>query len=32
MLPGNMQQIIRGISPGMQVVSDALDLQHTVSE
>jgi membrane fusion protein, heavy metal efflux system len=32
MLPGNMQQIKRGIAPGAQVVSDALDLQHTVSE
>jgi membrane fusion protein, heavy metal efflux system len=31
-LPGNMQEIVRGIAPGMQVVSDALDLQHTVSE
>jgi membrane fusion protein, heavy metal efflux system len=31
-LPGNMQEIVRGITPGMQVVSDALDLQHTVSE
>ena len=32
MLPGDMQQILRGIGPGAQVVSDALDLQHTVSE
>ena len=32
MLSNGMQQILRGISPGAQVVSDALDLQHTVSE
>lgn len=32
MLPGNKQEIISGIGPGTQVVSDALDLQHTVSE
>ncbi|MBV8830835.1 MAG: efflux RND transporter periplasmic adaptor subunit [Acidobacteriaceae bacterium] len=32
MLPGGMQQIIRGLSPGVQVVSNALDLQHTVSQ
>ncbi|MBV9157354.1 MAG: efflux RND transporter periplasmic adaptor subunit [Acidobacteriaceae bacterium] len=31
-LGDGMQQIIRGISPGVQVVSNALDLQHTVSE
>lgn len=31
-LPEGMQQIVRGISPGTQVVSNALDLQHTVSE
>ncbi|MBV9301338.1 MAG: efflux RND transporter periplasmic adaptor subunit [Acidobacteriaceae bacterium] len=31
-LPGNMQEITSGIGPGAQVVSDALDLQHTVSE
>jgi membrane fusion protein, heavy metal efflux system len=32
MLPGNMQEVISGIKPGMQVVADALDLQHTVSQ
>ncbi|MBV9405887.1 MAG: efflux RND transporter periplasmic adaptor subunit, partial [Acidobacteriaceae bacterium] len=32
MLGDGMQQILRGISPGAQVVSNALDLQHTVSE
>jgi membrane fusion protein, heavy metal efflux system len=32
MLPGNMQEVLSGIAPGVQVVSDALDLQHTVSE
>lgn len=32
MLPGNMQEVISGIRPGTQVVSDALDLQHAVSE
>ncbi|MBV9265319.1 MAG: efflux RND transporter periplasmic adaptor subunit [Acidobacteriaceae bacterium] len=32
MLPGNMQEITSGIEPGTEVVSDALDLQHTVSE
>jgi len=32
MLPANMQEIISGIGPGAKVVSDALDLQHTVSE
>ena len=32
MLPGNMQEIVSGIEPGTRVVSDALDLQHTVSE
>lgn len=32
MLPGNKQVILTGISPGMKVVSNALDLQSTVSE
>lgn len=32
MLPGDMQEVTSGIKPGTQVVSDALDLQHTVSE
>jgi cobalt-zinc-cadmium efflux system membrane fusion protein len=32
MLPGNMQEIIRGIEPGAQVVSNALVLQNTVEQ
>jgi cobalt-zinc-cadmium efflux system membrane fusion protein len=32
MLPGNMQEIIRGIEPGTQVVSNALVLQNTVEQ
>jgi cobalt-zinc-cadmium efflux system membrane fusion protein len=32
MLPGNMQEVLSGIKPGMQVVANALDLQHTVSQ
>lgn len=32
MLPGSMQEVVSGIKPGMQVVADALDLQHTVSQ
>lgn len=32
MLPGNMQEVVSGIKPGTQVVSNALDLQHTVSQ
>lgn len=32
MLPGNMQAILSGLRPGTQVVSNALDLQHTVSQ
>lgn len=32
MLPGGLQEVVGGLSPGTQVVSDALDLQHTVSE
>jgi cobalt-zinc-cadmium efflux system membrane fusion protein len=32
MLPGNMQQITRGIRPGAQVVSNALVLQNTVEQ
>jgi membrane fusion protein, heavy metal efflux system len=31
-LPGNMQAVTSGLKPGMQVVADALDLQHTVSQ
>jgi cobalt-zinc-cadmium efflux system membrane fusion protein len=29
-LPGNMQEVVSGINPGDQVVSNALDLQSTV--
>ncbi len=32
MLPGNMQEIVRGIQPGAQVVSNALVLQNTVEQ
>ncbi len=32
MLPGSMQEIIRGIQPGAQVVSNALMLQNTVEQ
>jgi membrane fusion protein, heavy metal efflux system len=32
MLPGNMQEIISGIQPGQQVVSNALVLQNTVEQ
>lgn len=32
MLPGKMQEIISGIGPGTQVVSDALVLQNTVEQ
>jgi len=32
MLPGDMQEITSGLEPGTRVVSDALDLQHTVSQ
>ena len=32
MLPDNMQEIIRGIGPGAQVVSNALVLQNTVEQ
>jgi membrane fusion protein, heavy metal efflux system len=32
MLPGNMQEVTAGLKPGMRVVADALDLQHTVSQ
>lgn len=32
MLPGHMQEVVSGLKPGMQVVADALDLQHTVSQ
>jgi cobalt-zinc-cadmium efflux system membrane fusion protein len=32
MLPGNLQEIISGISPGQQVVANALVLQNTVEQ
>jgi len=32
MLPGNLQEIVSGIQPGQQVVSNALVLQATVEQ
>lgn len=32
MLPGKMQEIMSGISPGQQVVANALELQNTVQQ
>ena len=32
MLPNNLQEIVSGIKPGEQVVSNALDLQNTVEQ
>jgi cobalt-zinc-cadmium efflux system membrane fusion protein len=32
MLPDNMQEVISGIKPGDQVVSNALSLQNTVEQ
>jgi cobalt-zinc-cadmium efflux system membrane fusion protein len=32
MLPGNQQEIVSGLKPGDQVVSNALDLQNTVEQ
>jgi cobalt-zinc-cadmium efflux system membrane fusion protein len=32
MLPGNQQEVVSGIKPGDQVVSNALDLQNTVEQ
>jgi cobalt-zinc-cadmium efflux system membrane fusion protein len=32
MLPGNMQEVVSGIKPGIQVVSNALVLQNTVEQ
>jgi len=32
MLPGNLQEILSGISPGQQVVANALVLQNTVEQ
>jgi cobalt-zinc-cadmium efflux system membrane fusion protein len=31
-LPNNMQEVVSGVKPGMQVVANALDLQHTLSQ
>jgi cobalt-zinc-cadmium efflux system membrane fusion protein len=31
-LPGNMQEIISGLKPGMQVVRDALVFQNTLEK
>ena len=32
MLPGNMQEVVSGMKPGDQVVSNALQLQNTVEQ
>jgi cobalt-zinc-cadmium efflux system membrane fusion protein len=32
MLPGNMQEVVRGLKPGDQVVSNALPMQNTVEQ
>ena len=32
MLPGNMQEVLSGIHPGMQVVQDALVFQNTMEQ
>ncbi|HZU31752.1 MAG TPA: efflux RND transporter periplasmic adaptor subunit [Candidatus Angelobacter sp.] len=32
LLPNNMQEVLAGIKPGMKVVANALDLEHTVSQ
>jgi hypothetical protein len=32
MLPDNMQEVVSGIKPGVQVVSNALVLQNTVEQ
>lgn len=32
MLPGNMQEIISGIAPGQQIVTNALEFQNTVQQ
>jgi hypothetical protein len=32
MLPGSMQEVVSGIKPGDQVVSNALALQNTVEQ
>ena len=32
MLPGDMQEIVAGVAPGQQVVSNALEFQNTVEQ
>ena len=32
MLPGDLQEIVSGIKPGQQVVSNALVMQNTVEQ
>jgi membrane fusion protein, heavy metal efflux system len=32
MLPGDMQEIMAGVTPGQQVVSNALEFQNTVEQ
>jgi hypothetical protein len=32
MLPGNMQEILTGLTPGDQVVTNALEFQNTVQQ
>jgi hypothetical protein len=32
MLPNNMQEIVSGISPGQQIVANALEFQNTVEQ
>jgi cobalt-zinc-cadmium efflux system membrane fusion protein len=31
-LPGNMQEVVSGLKPGEQVVSNALELENTVEQ
>jgi hypothetical protein len=32
MLPGGMQEIVKGISPGQQVIANALEIENTVDQ
>jgi hypothetical protein len=32
MLPGNMQEVVSGVKPGVQVVQNALVFQNTVEQ
>jgi cobalt-zinc-cadmium efflux system membrane fusion protein len=32
MLPGGMQEIVKGIAPGQQIVANALEFQNTVEQ